>query len=156
MAYFLVMGSLALSVAFSVGWLLVRSGQWLSARLAGGGKPRRSRRVSATPPRRAPASRARAGTASKSKAQVKRQPQTKSGPWPLTRWLAARRFALPLSLLAALLYGFTRLAEYGMAARPHEAPGAFHDLVAFLGWSAAGLAGLAVIQLMASWRCRGG
>jgi hypothetical protein len=61
---------------------------------------------------------------------------------------------LPLSLLTALLYGFTRLAEYGMAARPHDAPGAYHELVAFLGWSTAVLVGLAVIQQLASRRCR--
>lgn len=149
MAYFVVMGSLALSVVFSLGWLLVRSGQWMTNRVSSGGKARRTRRAPAKTPRRAPASRARADSAPRSKAKTK----VKAAPWPLTRWLADRRFALPLSLLAALLYGMTRLAEYGMAARPHEAPGAYHELVAFLGWSTAVLAGLAVIQLLASWRC---
>ncbi len=154
MAYFVVMGSLALSVVFSLGWLLVRSGQWLSGRVSGGGKARRPRRAPAKTPRRPPASRARAGAATRSKAQVKAQIKTESAPWPLTRWLAAWRFALPLSLLAALLYGLTRLAEFGMAARPQEAPGAYHELVGFLGWSTAVLVGLAVIQQLASWRCR--
>lgn len=146
MAYFLVMGSLALSVVFSLGWVLVRSGQWLSGRLSGGGKAKRTRRPArrtpAKKPARAPSARARAGG------------KTRAEPWRLTRWLAAWRFALPLSLLTALLYGFTRLAEYGMAARPHDAPGAYHELVAFLGWSTAVLVGLAVIQQLASRRCR--
>lgn len=153
MAYFVVMGGLALSVFFTLGWLLVRSGQWLSGRVAGSGKARRPRRAPAKTPRRAPASRARADSALQSKAQGKAQVKVKAPPWPLTRWLAARRFALPLSLLAALLYGMTRLAEYGLASRPHEAPGAYHELVTYLGWSTAILVGLAVIQQLASWRC---
>jgi hypothetical protein len=154
MAYFLVMGSLALSVVFSLGWVLVRSGQWLSGRLSGGGKakrpPRPPPRTPAKKPARAPSARARAGASPRSAAGGK----TRAEPWRLTRWLAAWRFALPLSLLTALLYGFTRLAEYGMAARPHDAPGAYHELVAFLGWSTAVLVGLAVIQQLASRRCR--
>lgn len=149
MAYFVVMGSLALSVVFSIGWLLVRSGQWLTSRLSGGGKTGRSRRA----PAKTPASRARPAAAPRGKAKAKTKTKAQITPWPLTRWLAAMRFALPLSLLLALLYGMTRLAEHGMAARPHAAPGAYHELVAFLGWSTAVLVGLAVIQLLASWRC---
>ncbi|MFY0990182.1 hypothetical protein [Halomonas sp. C05BenzN] len=151
MAYFLVMGGLALSVFFTFGWLLLRTGQWLARGLPGGGargRKRPARKAPARKPARAPAK------ASRPKAAT-RKPAAPRAPWRLTRWLARRRFALPLSLLALLLYGFTRLAEYGMAFRPQEVPGAYHALVATLGWIAAVLLALALINLLAAWRCRG-
>lgn len=161
MTYLLVMGSLALSVCFTLGWGLVVTGRWLVRRLPGRGS------ASARPKARRPANRAR--PAPKASAKRTAKPAAKAadgkpsrrggasdpaGPWPLTRWLARRRSALPLGLLALLLYGGSRLAAYGMAFRPHEAPGAFHRLVGVLGWSASGLLALAAVSLLAAWRCR--
>lgn len=150
MAYFLVMGGLALSVFFTFGWLLLRTGQWLARGLPGGGAARRAKR----PAQRAPAKKpARAPAKARPRAAAKkREPRE---PWRLTRWLARRRFALPLSLLALLLYGLTRLAEYGMSFRSHDVPGAYHSLVGTLGWIAAVLLALALVNLLAAWRCRG-
>ena len=149
MAYVLVMGGLALSVFFTFGWLLLRTGQWLRRGLPGGTARRSKRPARPTPaktPARAPAANARPPAAVK-----EREPRE---PGRLTRWLARRRSALPLSLLALLLYGFTRLAEYGMTFRPSDAPGAYHSLVGALGWITAGLLALALVNLLAAWRCR--
>ncbi|MEQ6917623.1 hypothetical protein [Halomonas aquatica] len=68
--------------------------------------------------------------------------------------MARQHSLLPLGLLVLLLYGGSRLAEYGMAFRPHEAPGAYHSLVSSLGWVSAVLLALAVVNLLAVWRCR--
>ncbi|ATJ82992.1 hypothetical protein [Halomonas beimenensis] len=136
MTYFLVMGGLALSVCLTLGWALWRAGRWLFGRLA----PRR-----ASPSRAAAKPRRGAGAARRS---------APSRAWRLTRTLAHLGGAWPLALLALLLYGGTRLAAHGMAARPHEAPDAFHRLVEALGWGTAGLAGLAGVGLSAAWRSR--
>ncbi|MDI5933131.1 hypothetical protein [Halomonas kalidii] len=150
MAYFLVMGGLALSVFFTFGWLLLRTGQWLARGLPGGGAARQAKR----PAQRAPAKKpARAPAKARPRAATKKRAPRE--PWRLTRWLARRRFALPLSLLALLLYGLTRLAEYGMGFRPHDVPGAYHSLVGTLGWIAAVLLAMALVNLLAAWRCRG-
>ncbi len=146
MAYLLVMGGLALSVCFTLGWGLVCATRWLAGRLPGAGRkpPRRAARRAPNRPRAAPKSRAR-------KAAPARGP---SEPWRLTRWLAQWRSPLPLGLLALLLYGGSRLAEYGMAFRPQAAPGEFHGLVSSLGWVAAALLILGCMNLLALWRCR--
>ncbi|PXX95623.1 hypothetical protein [Halomonas sp. LBP4] len=152
MAYFLVMGGLALSVFFTFGWLLLRTGQWLARGLpGGGGASRRARR----PARRTPAKKPARAPAAKSRPRAATRRAEPREPWRLTRWLARRRFALPMSLLAVLLYGLTRLAEYGMGFRPHEVPGAYHSLVGTLGWIAAVLLAVALVNLLAAWRCRG-
>lgn len=151
MAYLLVMGGLALSVCFTLGWGLVRATRWLAGRLPGAG-----RTPSRRPPRRAPSrtkapSRPKAAprTRARKAAPAKAPPQ----PWRLTRWLARRRSPLPLGLLALLLYAGSRLAEYGMTFRPLAAPGEFHGLVTTLGWAAAALLTLAGMNLLALWRC---
>ncbi|MCL7938905.1 hypothetical protein M8009_01125 [Halomonas sp. ATCH28] len=146
MAYLLVMGGLALSVFFTLGWGLVRATRWLAGRLPGAGRkpPRRAPRRAPNRPRAAPKPRAR-------KPEARKAP---SEPWRLTRWLARRRSPLPLGLLALLLYAGSRLAEYGMAFRPQAAPGEFHGLVSSLGWVAAALLALAGVNLLALWRCR--
>lgn len=157
MAYVLVMGGLVLSVCFALGWAVVASGRWLWRRRPGGRQP--ARKASSRPKPRP-----RANPKPKSSPKPARQPRSRKTPeaaaktprepWRLTRWLARRHSALPLALLMALLYGFTRLAEYGMTHRPQEAPGGFHDLVSWLGWLAAGLGVLALLSLLAQWRCR--
>lgn len=149
MLYVLVMGGLALSVCFTLGWLLVRGGQWLwRRRPGGGGPPRRQTRKAATQPARKPALKPRRPAKSaKSTGPVE--------PWGLTRWLAGRRSLLPLTLLALVLYGFARLAEHGLSERSHEVPQAYHALVVGLGWGAVTLSTLTALMLLAVWRCRG-
>lgn len=146
MAYLLVMGGLALSVFFTLGWGLVCATRWLAGRLPGAGHkpPRRAAGRAPNRPRAAPRPRARKAAPAK----------VPSPPWGLTRWLARRRSPLPLGLLALLLYAGSRLAEYGMAFRPQAAPGEFHGLVSSLGWVAAALLTLAGMNLLALWRCR--
>ncbi|MDN3556321.1 hypothetical protein [Halomonas maura] len=139
MTYFLVMGGLALSVSFTLGWGLWRTGRWLFGRL---GRRRAAPSRSAAKPRRG-------GNATR----AARRP-TPSRPWRLTRALAPLGSALPLGLVTLLLYGGCRLAAHGMTARDHTAPGAFHRLVEGLGWTAAGLIGLSLLGLVAAWRCR--
>lgn len=165
MAYVLVMGGLALSVFFTFGWMLMRTCQWMwrhrpgSVKSAGGGKASGgSRRAAAkvkpkTPPRRQAS---RSGGSARTAGKPARAAGTASHsePWGLTRWLARRRSALPLSCLAVLLYGLARLAEFGITQRAHDAPAPYHALVAGLGWGASVLLGLALINLFARWRCR--
>ncbi|MGM0986148.1 MAG: hypothetical protein ACQEXI_04090 [Pseudomonadota bacterium] len=150
MAYLLVMGGLALSVLFTLGWGLHVAIRWLAGRLPGAGRKPAARRTRRAAARQTPPSRARARKATSAKASPKEPTQ----PWGLTRWLARWRSPLPLGLLALLLYGGSRLAAYGMAFRPQAAPGEFHGLVSALGWAAAALLMLASLNLLALWRCR--
>ncbi|SFT64692.1 hypothetical protein [Halomonas saccharevitans] len=165
MTYLLVMGGLALSVCFTLGWGLIGMGRWLGRRLRGGGSSssRQKRRRAPNRPRAAPKTSAKAPPKATNKATNKAKtkaspqggsPKAPSEPWRLTSWLARRRSSLPLGLLTLLLYGGSRLAEYGMAFRPGDAPGEFHRLVEVLGWIAAGLLTLATVSLLAAWRCR--
>lgn len=159
MTYLLVMGGLALSVCFTLGWGMVGLGRWLGRRLPGGGGSASRQKARRAPkrPRAAARTSAKAPPKARTKASdtgSRRAAKAPSEPWTLTRWLARRRSSLPLGLLALLLYGGSRLAEYGMAFRPHEAPGEFHRLVEVLGWTAAGLLALAAVSLLAAWRCR--
>ncbi|HSP58038.1 MAG TPA: hypothetical protein VLO12_07040 [Halomonas sp.] len=157
MAYFMVMGGLLLSVSFTLGWIAWRSGQWALGRLpaskSAGRRKRRPKRQAS--PRKAAASKASAAkvTPRKPAAPRARKPAKPAEPWGLTVWLSRCRFAVPLSLLASLLYGFTRLAQFGMTQRPGEVPVGYHGLVSVLGWVAVGLLGLAAINLLARWRC---
>ncbi|MDR5858532.1 hypothetical protein FZZ93_04435 [Halomonas eurihalina] len=157
MAYFLVMGGLALSLCLLVGWSLWRVLRWLGRRVGASGKGRKTARAKRPAKSRAETrsmkkdeTSARATTSRRSTARQ----ATPRGPWRLTRGLAPLASTWPLALVAGLLYGGTRLAEYGMGARPHTAPAAYHRLVEALGWGAIGLIGVAVVGLVASWRCR--
>ncbi|MDZ7852720.1 MAG: hypothetical protein U5L98_08785 [Halomonas sp.] len=146
MAYLLVMGGLALSVFFTLGWGLVRATRWLAGRLPGASRkpPRRSTRRAPARPKPAPRSRTRKATPAKAPSE----------PWRLTCWLAQWRSPLPLGLLALLLYGGGRLVDYGMTYRPQAIPGEFQGLVSSLGWAAGALLILACLNLLALWRCR--
>ncbi|MFB9145723.1 hypothetical protein ACFFU2_04185 [Halomonas alkalicola] len=144
MAYVLVMGGLALSVSFTLGWIL-----WRAARWAWG-------LVAAPPARRGVKPRARARkapAARKAAARPSAKPAPRE-PWGLTRWLSRRHSAPPLASLALILYGLTRVAEFGMTQRPLSPPAGYHRLVDGLGWLAAGLLALALMNLLARWRCR--
>ncbi|MFG6160090.1 hypothetical protein ACGTNG_14905 [Halomonas sp. 1390] len=161
MTYLLVMGGLALSVCFTLGWGMVGMGRWLARRLPGGGGAASRQKARRAPNRPKAAARPSAKTPPKARTKASDTGNRRSTmatppsePWRLTRWLARRRSSLPLGLLALLLYGGSRLAEYGMAFRPHEVPGEFHRLVEALGWSAAVLLALATVSLLAAWRCR--
>ncbi|MFG6178444.1 hypothetical protein ACGTN6_14485 [Halomonas sp. THAF12] len=146
MAYFLVMGGLALAVCFTLGWGLWQSGRWVSGRLPRR-RPASARRGDRAKPRRGSATPRR-------EAAGRRAAASPSPPWALTRGLARLRGAWPLALLACALYGGAQLVANGMAARPRPAPGAFLRLVDVLGWGAAGLLGMALLGLLAAWRCR--
>lgn len=153
MTYFLVMGSLVLSVLFTLGWALSRLLRWITGSLPGGsGKARRKpvKRGASRQANVAKASRS-AGTRSKAKAGAK----PPSEPWRLTRRLAEWRSSTALALVTALIYLVARLAEHGMSFRPpHSVPSGFTSLVAGLGWLAAGLILLALLHRLAIWRCR--
>lgn len=144
MLYFIVMGSLALSLAFSVGWVLWRSGRWLLGRLPGSGRQAKASG------RKAPARKPKP-PAGKSPRKV---PSTRRAPWAITRGLAQCGSILPLTPLVLLVYGGLKLAERGMANSPRTPPAGFYDLVITLGWLALGLMGISLIVLIARWRCR--
>ncbi|RAW08942.1 hypothetical protein DKQ62_01625 [Halomonas elongata] len=154
MAYFLVMGGLALSLCLLVGWSLWRVLRWLVRRLGASGKGRKTARAKRPAKSRAETRSMKKDETSARTTTSKARQATPRGPWRLTRALAPLASAWPLALVAGLLYGGTRLAEYGMGARPHTAPAAYHRLVEALGWGAIGLIGVAVVGLVASWRCR--
>ncbi|WP_416140549.1 hypothetical protein ACM26W_09305 [Halomonas sp. HK25] len=155
MAYVLVMGGLALSVSFTLGWVLWRAARWAWELVAG---PPARRRVQPTKPRarKAPAPRKVAAQSAPKPAAKPAAKPTPREPWALTRWLARRHSALPLASLALILYGLTRVVEFGMTQRPLSPPAGYHSLVDALGWAAAALLALALLNLMARWRCREG
>ncbi|PMR73530.1 hypothetical protein [Billgrantia endophytica] len=153
MTYFLVMGSLALSVVFTVGWALWRTMRWAASSLPGSGRGGgKGRKASRKPAVRKPAARSKApgkGARKQATAKAPREPSR------LTQWLAEWHATLPLAVVATLIYLVTRLAEHGMSYRPpHTVPSGFHSLIAVLGWVAAVLLLLALINRLASWRCR--
>lgn len=153
MTYLLVMGSLVLSVVFTLGWALSRLLRWVAAGLPGGGKAKRkpARRSGAT--RQSGSSRASRGAGTKAAAKASAKPPRE--PWRVTRRLAEWHSSTAFALVAALTYLVARLAEHGMSFRPpHSVPSGFTALVAGLGWLAAGLILLALLHRLAAWRCR--
>ncbi|MCE8013362.1 hypothetical protein [Billgrantia desiderata] len=161
MTYFLVMGSLALSVLFTLGWALSRLLRWVASGLSlGVGKgSARSRRSAGRGSRAAktakpkPKPRASAKAAAKAGAAAKAKPVGE--PWRITRHLAEWRSSTALALVAALTYLVARLAEHGMSYRPpHTLPSGFSTLLLGLGWLSAGLILLALLHRLAVWRCR--
>ncbi len=154
MAYVLVMGGLALSVSFTLGWALWRLGR-AALRWLGGGPATGKSKVK--PRARKPAARKPAASkAATPRKTTARQPaKTPSEPWGLTRWLAARHSLLPLASLALMLYALGRIVVFGLQHRPVEAPASFAQVVDVVGWTAAVLLGLALLSLLARWRCRG-
>ncbi|WP_146613016.1 hypothetical protein [Halomonas sp. SL1] len=175
MAYFLVMGGLALTVCFTFGWIVWRMLRWAFARLgrrAPAGRKKKtaarasqgrqaaakaSARASSKAPSkekgRASSSRRDAAAAGKDAARRDKKAEP-SPPWRLTMALAPLRGAWPLAVLLAALYGGGRLVAHGMVARPQHAPDAFRQLVEAVGWGAMALIGVALVGLLASWRCR--
>ncbi|MGE4534362.1 hypothetical protein [Halomonas sp.] len=160
MAYVLVMGGLALSVSFTLGWALWRLGRVALRWLSGGTLSGRSK-VTPKPRQRgasrsaAPKAPAKAKPASSRSARTAKAAKPPKEPWGLTRWLAGRHSLLPLASLSLMLYALGRIVAFGLDHRPVEAPSGFAGLVDGLGWGAAILLGLAVLSLLARWRCRG-
>lgn len=167
MAYVLVMGGLALSVSFTLGWALWRLVRGALGWLGGGSssgatkvKPKARKPAARKPASKAPAGKSstikssagRAATPRKEAAKPPAKPPRE--PWGLTRWLAANRSLLPLASLALMLYAFGRLVVFGLQHRPVEAPASFAQVVMVIGWTAAVLLGLALLSLLARWRCR--
>ncbi|ERS91226.1 hypothetical protein [Halomonas sp. PBN3] len=153
MAYVLVMGGLALSVSFTLGWALWRLGR-AALRWLGGGPATGKSKVK--PRARKPAARKPAASkaATPRKTTARQSAKTPSVPWALTRWLAARHSLLPLASLALMLYALGRIVMFGLQHRPVEAPASFAQVVDVVGWTAAVLLGLALLSLLARWRCR--
>ncbi|MCE8018910.1 hypothetical protein HOP51_02080 [Halomonas sp. MCCC 1A11036] len=156
MTYLLVMGSLVLSVVFTLGWALSRLLRWVAAGLPGGGKPKAkrkpARRSGAT--RQSGSSRTSRGAGTKTAAKASAKPPPRE-PWRITRRLAEWRSSTAFALVTALTYLVARLAEHGMSFRPpHNVPTGFTALVAGFGWLAAGLILLALLHRLAVWRCR--
>lgn len=162
MTYFLVMGSLALSVLFTLGWALSRLLRWVASGFSfgagkGGAKarrsPGRSGRAAAKTAKPKPKSKASAKAGAKAGATAKAKPAGE--PWRITRYLAEWRSSTALALVAAFTYLVARLAEHGMSYRPpHTLPGGFGTLLLGLGWLSAGLILLALLHRLAVWRCR--
>ncbi len=162
MTYFLVMGSLVLSVLFTVAWALSAMLRWLAAGLPmrRGGAPgkaakKTAKRTTRKPaPRKADNNRA-AGKAASGRAAASKAAEPPRHPWRLTRRLAEWRASMPLAIVAALIYLVARLAAHGMSFRPpYAAPDGFHDLLVGLGWLSAGLIVVALLHRLAAWRCR--
>ncbi|TFH86681.1 hypothetical protein EQG41_10080 [Billgrantia azerbaijanica] len=156
MAYFLVMGGLALSASFALGWALWRSLRWLLGCLSGdrgSRKPAKTRKPARQNKRQAAKRSTKADSRRKAEAKPASRPRREPGRF--TRWLAGWHAALPLALVASLVYLVARLAEYGLQFRPpHAAPGGYHTIVIVLGWLAAGLLLAGLVQRLAAWRCR--
>jgi hypothetical protein len=165
MAYFMVMGGLVLAVCVGAGWTTWRIIRWAWTGATRGASGKRSRGKSAGQGRaasRQPSTKQASAKATPSQkgrgaaASRRDKPAQPSSPWRLTMALAGLRGAWPLAMLAGALYGGARLVAHGMAARPQSLPEAFLALVEALGWGAAGLCGLALVGLLATWRCRRG
>ncbi|MBA2778980.1 hypothetical protein [Billgrantia kenyensis] len=161
MTYFLVMGSLALSVLFTFGWALSRLLRWAASGFSLGGGAARGgrkggRRSGATRSAgKAKAGKAKTGTAKVSASRSKASAKPTSEPWRITRLIAEWRSSVALALVASLIYLVARLAEYGISYRPpHTLPSGFDTLLIGLGWLSAGLILLALLQRLAAWRCR--
>lgn len=162
MTYLLVMGSVALSVLFTLGWALSRLLRWVasgfplgSGKRAGKARGATSRRGGKTQ-KTAAARRAPKASSAKPKTSAAKAASKPPGePWRITRRLAAWHSSTALALVAAPTYLVARLAEHGMSFRPpHTLPSGFDTLVTGLGWLAAGLILLALIHRLAAWRCR--
>ncbi|KGE77151.1 hypothetical protein CVH10_01970 [Halomonas sp. ND22Bw] len=168
------MGGLALTVCFTFGWIVWRMLRWAFARLGrrapAGRKKKTAARVSkgrqaaakasarasskATPRDKEKAPSRRDAAAAGKDAARRDNKAEPSPPWRLTMALAPLRGAWPLAVLLAALYGGGRLVAHGMVARPQHAPDAFRQLVEAVGWGAMALVGVALVGLLASWRCR--
>lgn len=161
MTYLLVMGSVALSVLFTLGWALSRLLRWVasgfplgSGKRAGKARGATSRRGGKTQ-KTAAAKRAPKSSAKPKATAAKSVAKPPGEPWRITRRLAAWHSSTALALVAAPTYLVARLAEHGISFRPpHSLPSGFNALVSGLGWLAAGLILLALIHRLAVWRCR--
>ncbi|AMD00459.1 hypothetical protein [Halomonas chromatireducens] len=149
MTYFVVMGSLALSVLFTFGWVLWRTGRWLTASMPGGRRQGGRGKAATRKPAKRPAQAKARKPAKKPSVKTRREPGR------LTQWLAEWRATLPLAVITTLIYLIARLVEHGMSFRPpHTVPAGFHSLIVVLGWAAAVMLTLALINRLAAWRCR--
>ena len=150
MTYFLVMGSVALSILFTLGWMVSRLVRWIAAGFPLGAKSKTGRAG------RKPA--ARQTRAAKPAAKARTKPaaasQRPATPWRITRHLARWHGITPFAVVAAFLYLAVRLVEHGISFRPpHTLPDGFTLLVSNLGWLVAGLILLSLLHNLAKWRC---
>ncbi len=140
MLYFLVMGAIALSVLFSVAWLVTRA-----IRLV-------------RPARRPRASRSRQASARPARGPTQTAKRGKPKPPGRFARLLARfsplRGAAPLCLVAWATYGALRLAHHGMLASPRTPPDTFDGLIAIVGGLALALLVATLIGLLGHWQRR--
>lgn len=162
MMYFLVVGVLALSCSFILGWGLWRLTCWGLAWVW----PQRLDSSKRKPkPVNTNVDKAKAEKISVSKEKIAkarprkptegREKMTKSAePGRLMQQLVLLSDLLPLGILAVLLYGGARLVAYGMANVEQRIPAGFYQLVAVLGWASVALLVLSIVGYWAIWRCR--
>lgn len=155
MTYFVVVGSLALSVLFTLGWALSRLIRWVVAGFPLEGESK-SKRVGRKPAKRSGATRNKKSAAkARPKSQVKPAAKSPSPPWRITQRLAQWQSSTAFAIVVTFLYLAARLAEHGMGYRPpHALPSGFPSLINGLGWLAASLIFLALARYLALWRCR--
>ncbi|QOR39093.1 hypothetical protein HNO52_11630 [Billgrantia diversa] len=159
MTYLLVMGSVALSVLFTLGWAFSRLLRWVasgfplrSGKSAGKARGATSRRGGKTQKTAAAKCAPRSSAKPKAAKSVAKPP---SEPWRITQRLATWHSSTALALVAAPTYLVARFAEHGIGFRPPRTlPSGFNALISGLGWLAAGLILLALIHRLAVWRCR--
>lgn len=150
MTYFLVMGSIALSILFTLGWAVSRLVRWIADGfpLEAKSKTGKAGRKPATRQTRA------AKPPAKARAKPTAASQHPAAPWRMTRSLARWHGITPFAIIAAFLYLAVRLVEHGMSFRPpHTLPDGFITLVSNLGWLAAGLIFFSLLHNLAKWRC---
>ena len=154
MTYFLVMGSVALSILFTLGWIVSRLVRWIAGGFPLGAKSKTGR-AGRKPAARSSTRQARAAKpAAKARAKPAAARQGPATPWGITRRLARWHGITPFAVVAAFFYLAVRLVEHGMSFRPpHVLPDGFTALVSNLGWLAAGLMLLSLLHNLAKWRC---
>ena len=149
MTYFLVMGSVALSILFTLGWGVSRLVRWIAAGFPLAAKSKTGRAG------RKPAARSTTRQTRAAKPATKtRAAAATATPWRVTRTLARWHGITSFAVVAAFLYLAVRLVEHGISFRPpHALPDGFTTLASNLGWLAAGLIFLSLLHILAKWRC---
>lgn len=159
MTYFLVMGSIALSILFTLGWAVSRLVRWIADGFplqakSKTGKAGRKPATRSTTTRQTRAAKPTAKVRNQSQAKPAAASQRSATPWRITCSLAKWHGITPFAVVAAFLYLAVRLVEHGMSFRPpHALPDGFTTLVSNLGWLAAGLILLSLLHNLAKWRC---
>src|SRR5690554_1062640 len=151
------MGSVALSLLFTLGWVVSRLVRWIAAGFPLGAKSKTGR-AGRKPAARSTTTRQTRAAKPAAKARTQAKPaaasQSPAIPWRITRRLARWHGITPFAVVTAFFYLAVRLVEHGISFRPpHTLPDGFITLVSYLGWLAAGLILLSLLHNLAKWRC---